>query len=114
MRASPTLDSVAGPKTTVTEEVLVQGPGDGGAGHHDDHGGGSLGRQRSAAKPRTSSYFIHSSSYFYTYKVHTEEVRHTGIRTRRFGGGTHGDTLARQLPARQLPTGTASEHTFVL
>jgi hypothetical protein len=50
---SPTLNSVAGLKTTVAEEALVQGPGDGGAGHHDDRDNGGSGRQRSAARPRT-------------------------------------------------------------
>jgi hypothetical protein len=48
--ASPTLGGVAGPKTTVAEEALVQGPGDGGTGHHDDDG---LDQQRSAARLRT-------------------------------------------------------------
>jgi hypothetical protein len=38
---------------TVAEEALLQGPGDSGAGHHDDRGGGGLGRQRSATRPRT-------------------------------------------------------------
>jgi hypothetical protein len=51
--ASPTLGDVVGPKTTVAEEALVQGLGDSGTGHHDDYGGGSSGRQQSAARPRT-------------------------------------------------------------
>jgi hypothetical protein len=51
--ASPTLNGVAWPKTTVAEEALVKGPGDGGAGHHDNRGSGGSGWQQSAARPRT-------------------------------------------------------------
>jgi hypothetical protein len=41
--------SVEGPKA-MGVAVRVQGPGNGGTGHHDDRGSGGVGRQRCATR----------------------------------------------------------------